>query len=245
MADMEAVMIEATTAAEEIPMESEYSAEDLAMYGPAPWSEEKAEWYAANIAWTVMALMHSGYSISTILKLGDYSTYDQNLQYVYMFLSYGSSAFWTVGALTQILSMFFIAVEINLMWWMEIGMFIGLAMEAASLFLWYLYDGYKVLCNTDSATNATQCAWAAQLEEDSAFAMASEAFTGVVIMQLSKDWFDGQWDMLPIDTKKRIVAEKQEAMQEKKEEMKEEWSEEMEDMDLDMTMGEMFRYFVF
>ena len=52
-------------------------------------------------------------------------------------------------------------------------------------------------------------------------------------MQLSKDWFDGQWDMLPIDTKKRIVAEKQEAMMEKKEEMKEEWTEEMDDMDMD------------
>ena len=63
MADMEAVMIEATTAAEEIPMESEFTSDEV-LYGSAPWTEAKAEWIAGNISWTVMALMHSGYSIS-------------------------------------------------------------------------------------------------------------------------------------------------------------------------------------
>ena len=196
-----------------------------------------------------MALMHSGFAISETMKLSQYSTWETLFQNTYMALYYMNTVFWTVGALTQLLSMFFIAVEINMMWWMQGGMIFGMLAEVAGLVLWYLYDGYKTMCNTDSVTNATQCTWAATMEEDSAYAMATEAFTGVVIMQIAKDWFDGQWDMLPVETKKRIYAEKQEAMMEKKEEMKEEWSEEMEnvdtDMDMDMTVGEMFRYLIF
>ena len=243
---MEPVMVDATV--EEIPMESEYTAEEIAMYGPAPWSEEKANWYGANISWTIMALFHTVAGVSAVLKLSDYSTWEAGVRYVMMGMAYLNAVFWAVGSLTQILSMFFIAVEINMMWWMEAGMIFAMLFEVASLAMWYFYDGYKVLCNTDSVTNATQCGYASQMEEDSAYAMATEAFTGVVMMQISKDWFDGQWDMLPIDTKMRIVQEKQDAMMEKKEEMKEEMEEEwptVEGDDMDMDMVEMFRYFLF
>ena len=145
-----------------------------------------------------MTVVMSAWTIAEIPKLD--TSLPATLQTEYRALNWSNAIFWTGGAFFQLLSMFNIpmAAQLNLMYWFRVSIVFMVFDAWVKLYMWYLYDGYKTTCNGNSA--AAECATAAQMEEDNAYALSAEAITATMIMSLYDDWLAGQWDMLPAET---------------------------------------------
>jgi len=153
-----------------------------------------------------------------------------------MIFAYSGAIFWTVGTLLQALSLAFVLVDINIMFWYHSAM-VMMALEGiAELLVWYAYDASKVEANTNRT--AADVAFVAEVEKEMTYDAAHAAWLAVTFMGLHDMWIAGQWDMLPVEKRKVFVD--MEAAQ-----MKEAYEKNMammkgdKDMDMDKDDKEM------
>jgi len=155
----------------------------------------------------------------------------------------------SVGAIltiTQLLSMFGIAAEVNVMLWGYATMLVGPLLGAAisGIAMWG-YDQAYQLCNADSSTNADACTMMGEIEGDMLWHAVSELSMGAALMESYEGWMMAQFMALPEETQKAWMEEHMKEEMMKKEHMmmkakelgiemdkESEWSEsDKEDMD--------------
>merc|ERR1712032_1173275 len=136
---------------------------------------------------------------------------------------------WTVGTLLQLISLAWVAVDINIMF--------------------YTYDSAKVSAN---GGNAGDQAFIEEAEKEMVYEAAHYAWLTVTMMGLHDMWIAGQWDMLATDKRKMFVEMHEAKMKEQAQKNKEMMMEEMEEMEkveeapVDITPDmELFRFFKF
>merc|ERR1711970_345992 len=145
-----------------------------------------------------------------------------------MIASYSGAIFWTVGSLLQALSLAWIAVDINLMFWMHSAMAMMALEGIAEILMWYAYDSSKVEANTNSTP--ADVAFVADAEKEMTYEAAHTAWMTVTFMHLHDAWAAGQWDMLAVE-KRKVFAEAHMAKMEEQYKKNKEMM--MKDMDMD------------
>ena len=162
-----------------------------------------------------------------------------------------------VGAIltiTQLLSMFGVAAEINVMLWGYATMLVGplLGAVVSGLAMWG-YDQAYQLCDTDSSTYADACTMQDTIEGDMLWHAVAELSMGAALMESYEGWMQAQFMALPVETQKEwMEAHMKEEMMKKEHMMmkakelgiemdkESEWSEsDKEDMDMDKEEMEM------
>ena len=111
-----------------------------------------------------------------------------------------------VGAIltiTQLLSMFGIAAEVNVMLWGYATMLVGPLMGAvvSGLAMWG-YDQAYQLCDADSSTNADACTMQDTIEGDMLWHAVAELSMGAALMESYEGWMQAQFMALPVETQK-------------------------------------------
>merc|ERR1712226_1777623 len=138
---------------------------------------------------------------------------------------YGTLSIGAILTITQLLSMFGIAAEVNVM-------------------LWGYAQAYQ-LCDTDASVNAVACIIMSDIEGDMLWHAVKELSMGAALMESYEGWMQAQFMALPEETQKMwMEAHMAEEMMKKKHMMEKakelgiemdkesEWSEsDKEDMD--------------
>ena len=126
-----------------------------------------------------------------------------------------------VGAIltiTQLLSMFGIAAEVNVMLWGYATMLVGPLMGAvvSGLAMWG-YDQAYQLCDADSSTNADACTMQDTIEGDMLWHAVAELSMGAALWESYEGWMMAQFMALPVETQKEWMEAhmKEEMMKEK------------------------------
>ena len=195
----------------------------------------KNEMYAANVVWTLLAAIMATKSVNAVLD-ADYTSLPTQAASIYQYsdmaLKYGNALFWTVGTLLQLVSMAWVAVDINIYFWMVISSYVMIADILVGLGIWYAYDANKL-----SATSSDND-WADALEVEDIYESAHEAWLMVTHMMLADKWFAGQWDMLAVEKRKEFVEMHEAEVKARVEANKARMGIEMEDKDDDEEADE-------
>lgn len=120
-----------------------------------------------------------------------------------MIFAYSGAIFWTVGTILQAVSLAFVLVDINIMFWYQSAMAMMALEGIAELLVWYAYDSSKVEANTNNT--AADVAFVAEVEKSMTYDAAHAAWLAVTFMGLHDMWIAGQWDMLPVEKRKVFV----------------------------------------
>ena len=122
---------------------------------------------------------------------------------------YAGLAFWSVASITQILSIFGIAADINMMVWMYGGMVGGLVGLVAHFIAMYAYDQLWVV-SEDAASTAGQIAAAETLMHEMELCAirmgAGEVLMGLELYDQGMNWMAAQM-MAMEEGKKEMVME--------------------------------------
>ena len=159
---------------------------------------------------------------------------------------YGMLSVGAILTITQLLSMFGVAAEINVMLWGYATMLVGplLGAVVSGIAMWG-YDQAYSLCDEDAATNEDACDMMDTIEGDMLWQAVGELSMGAALMESYEGWMMAQFMALPEETQKAWMEEHMKEEMMKKEHMmmkakelgiemdkESEWSEsDKEDMD--------------
>jgi len=258
--DMETDMAVMDQPMDDMTMEDDMMMDDGETYD-MDHSYGKPEMWTANLIWLALSGSLAFKSIMGGIVDADYTTHAsatnyQFYQYGCMIMAYSGAIFWTVGTLLQLISLAWIAVDINIMFWAHSAMVMMAIEGIAELLMFYAYDGAKVAANAGTAADV---AFIEEAEKEMVFEAAHTAWLTVTMMGLHDMWIAGQWDMLATDKRKMFVemheakmkeqAQKNKEMMMEKMDMGEEEMEEMEEVEeaaVEITPDmELFRFFKF
>jgi len=245
------------------PMDDMMMEDDMMMDGETydmDHSYSKVQMWTANLIWLALSGSLAFKSIMGGIVDADYTTHASVTNYSFyqygcMIMAYSGAIFWTVGTLLQLISLAWVAVDINIMFWAHSAM-VMMALEGiAELLMFYTYDSAKVSAN---GGNAGDQAFIEEAEKEMVYEAAHYAWLTVTMMGLHDMWIAGQWDMLATDKRKMFVEmheakmkeqyEKNKEMMYEKMDMDEEEMEEMEEAEpaVEITPDmELFRFFKF
>jgi len=121
---------------------------------------------------------------------------------------YGMLSVGAILTITQLLSMFGIAAEVNVMLWGYATMLVGPLLGAAisGIAMWG-YDQAYQLCDADSSTNADACAIMGEIEGDMLWQAVGELSMGAALMESYEGWMQAQFMALPAETQKLWMEE--------------------------------------
>merc|ERR1712045_762240 len=116
---------------------------------------------------------------------------------------YGMLSVGAILTITQLLSMFGVAAEINVMLWGYATMLVGPLIGAvvSGLAMWGYDEAYQ-LCDTDSYTNADACTMQETIEGDMLWHAVKELSMGAALMESYEGWMQAQFMALPMETQK-------------------------------------------
>merc|ERR1711990_944193 len=150
---------------------------------------------------------------------------------------YGALSIGAILTITQLLSMFGIAAEVNVMLWGYVTMLVGPLLGAAvsGIAMWG-YDQAYQLCDTDSSVNADACDIMEEIEGDMLWMAVEELAMGAALMESYEGWMMAQFMALPEESQKAWMEDhmmmKAKELGIEMEGEKSEWSEsDKEDMD--------------
>ena len=223
--------------------------DDMKMSSEAMWG---------NIGFLMVAISHVAYPALDLFRYqsaDDYWTVsDQtfglgfsNWWKIYNLIGqYGMLSVGAILTITQLLSMFGIAAEINVMLWGYATMFVGpiLGAVVSGIAMWG-YDQAYQLCEADSSAYADACNVMPVIEGDMLWQAVGELSMGAALYESYEGWMEAQFMVLPEETQKEwMEAHMAEEMMERKHMMEKakelgiemdkesEWSEsDKEDMD--------------
>ncbi len=177
-------MMDATMMDDTMPMEQvEMEMKDM------EYEYSKGQMLTANIIWNLLAATMATKKIMKAMD-ADYSgfTFDGKDFYQYgdMILNYSGAAFYTVASILQLVSMFSVAVDINMMFLMH-GSMIYMALQGiAELLIFYAYDKGHTAGSAEIET----------IDMAMAYYTAGEAWLGVTKKALYPMWKEGQYAMM-------------------------------------------------
>ena len=116
---------------------------------------------------------------------------------------YGSLSIGAILTITQLLSMFGIAADINVMLWGYATMFVGpiLGAVVSGIAMWG-YDQAYQLCDSDSSTYADACTMQEDIEGDMLWMAVEELAMGAALMESYEGWMMAQFMALPEESQK-------------------------------------------
>merc|ERR1712037_792582 len=136
---------------------------------------------------------------------------------------YGTLSIGAILTITQLLSMFGIAAEVNVMLWGYATMFVGplLGATVSGIAMWG-YDQAYQLCDSDETTYANACDRMSEIEGDMLWMAVEELAMGAALMESYEGWMMAQFMALPEESQKEwMEAHMKEEMMNKESE----WSE--------------------
>jgi len=119
-----------------------------------------------------------------------------------MIKSYGMLAAGSVLSLTQLLSMFGIAVETNVMLWEITHMWVApILFGITGLVLWYAYDVAYTNCQDGAFANqADACSLQDAIESEMLEDAVMELSFGATMMEAYEGWMHAQFMAAPAET---------------------------------------------
>ena len=121
---------------------------------------------------------------------------------------YAGLAFWSVASLTQILSIFGVAADINVMVWMYGGAVGGLVGLVAHFIAMYAYDQLYTKTSSATASEVTAAETLMGEMEIAAISMASgEVLVGLELYDQGMNWMAAQMMAMGDGEKEEMIEE--------------------------------------
>ena len=175
-----------------------------------------------QMTFTVVALLQAGVIALKLFKYRPISTtyttgaaiFSINYwQIANMIDGYGGLFFWGVASITQLLSVFGVMADVNLLVWGQIGPLMGIVSLISYGLRLFAYDtAYDLVVADSTNTNATTVR--DSLETELVEVAAMQAATGLALLQEKDNWLEGQWQALSEETRESIKASYEEAQKE-------------------------------
>jgi len=178
--------------------------DDMKMSSEAMWG---------NIGFLMVAISHVAYPALDLFRYQSATTYwdvtdatfgagATNWWKLYNQIGmYGALSIGAILTITQLLSMFGVAAEVNVMIWGYATMLVGPLLGAAvsGIAMWG-YDQAYQLCDTDSTTYANACDMMDEIEGDMLWMAVEELAMGAALMESYEGWMQAQFMALPEET---------------------------------------------